>query len=501
MGYDVGSFTPLSRMLLPMPAALFHDLFVDGEWCAAHATTLQAVTDPTTEEVIAQVVSGDRADVDAAVRAAHAAAPGWARTGVAERCELVVRLAEEIEARAAAFTELITRENGTPVGESAHAPAQAAAHLRHCAETGPTLFAADVRANPMGSGDTVVERRPVGVAGLITPWNYPLSLIVVKLGPALVAGCPVVIKPAAETPLAARLLMEAVKSAGFPRGVVNLVTGDGATGAALVEHDLVRKISFTGSTPVGRTIGESCGRRLRAVTLELGGKSPAVVLDDVDPAVLAAHILKVAMRNTGQTCKACTRLIVPNSRRAELVDLVCDVISAAPVGNPFDPATFFGPLVSARQRERVLGYLDIGRAEGATAVIGGGRPAGLDTGYFVEPTVFNHVTPGMRVAREEIFGPVLSVLGYDDLDEAVALANDSPYGLAGAVFGRDEDRAYAVAGRLDTGTVGINHYGSNAAAPFGGRKDSGLGVEFGLEGIDSYLTLTSIHRLARTDKE
>jgi aldehyde dehydrogenase (NAD+) len=262
-----------------------------------------------------------------------------------------------------------------------------------------------------------------------------------------------------------------------------------------VEHDLVRKISFTGSTAIGRAIGESSGRRLRPVTLELGGKSAAVVLDDVDPDVLAANILKVTMRNTGQTCKACTRLIVPNARRAELVDLVCDVIAAAPIGDPFAPDTFFGPLVSARQRERVLGYLTLGRDEGARVMIGGGRPAALPTGYFVEPTVFDDVKPGMRIAQEEIFGPVLCVLGYDDVDEAVDIANDTPYGLAGTVFGQDEDRALAVADRLDAGTIGINHYGSNAAAPFGGHKDSGLGVEFGPEGIAQYLTLTSTHRL------
>lgn len=481
-----------------MTADLISDIHVSGHWRPAHSGDVDSVVNPTTEETIARVVSGDRSDVDVAVTAADGAGSAWAATPPADRCALVERLAAEIETRAATFTELITRENGTPVGESAYAPAQAAAHLRHCADIAPEVFAPDVRANPMGSGDTVVARRPVGVAGLITPWNYPLSLIVVKLGPALVAGCTVVIKPAAETPLAARLLMEAVVSAGFPPGVVNLVTGGAATGAALVEHELVRKISFTGSTAVGRGIGEACGRLLRPVTLELGGKSAAVVLDDTDPDVLAANILKVAMRNTGQTCKACTRLIVPNTRRKEFVDLVCDVISGAPVGDPFDPATFFGPLVSARQRDRVEAYLGIGRDEGARAVIGGHRPADLTTGFFVEPTVFDDVTADMRVAREEIFGPVLSVLGYDDVDEAVVLANDSPYGLSGAVFGADEDRAYAVADRLETGTVGINHYGSNAAAPFSGHKDSGLGVEFGLEGIDEYLTLTSIHRLART---
>jgi aldehyde dehydrogenase (NAD+) len=480
-----------------VPVDQLDDVYIAGRRRTAHSGEHTVVTNPATEEPVAQVVSGDAADIDAAVRAAAAAEVVWARTPIAERVALVRRLADEIEGRTGAFTRLITTENGTPVAESAHAPTQAAAHLRHCAQVGPSVLAEELRPNPMAPGDTVVQHRPLGVAGLITPWNYPLSLIVVKLGPALVAGCPVVIKPAAETPLAARLLMDAVDAAGFPPGVVNLVTGGGDTGRALVEHDLVRTISFTGSTAVGRGIGQECGRRLRPVVLELGGKSPALVLDDADPAVIAATILKVSMRNTGQTCKACTRLIVPNTRRREIVDLVCDVVSAAPLGDPFDPATFFGPLVSRRQRDRVLGYLEIGRHEGAKAVIGGGRPAGLDRGWFVEPTVFDEVAPDMRIAQEEIFGPVLSVLGYDDLDQGIAIANGTPYGLAATVFSRDEERAAAVADRLEAGTIGINHYGSNAAAPFAGQKASGLGVEFGVEGIAEYLALTSVHRLPR----
>jgi aldehyde dehydrogenase (NAD+) len=480
-----------------MPIDQIGDVYVDGAWRSAGSDRHTDVVNPTTEEPLARMVNADAADVDAAVQAAHAAARGWAATPVTQRCALVRRLADELDRRSGEFTETITRENGTPVGESSYASPTAAAHLRHCADVAPTVFAPDVRPNPMGPGDTVVQHRPLGVAGLITPWNYPLSLIVVKLGPALVAGCPVVIKPAAETPLAARLLMDAVTAAGFPAGVVNMVTGDGATGRALVEHPLVRKLSFTGSTAVGRGIGETCGRMLRPVVLELGGKSPALVLDDAEPETIARTILKVSMRNTGQTCKACTRLIVPNTRRKEIVDLVCDVVSAAPVGDPFDPATFFGPLVSARQRERVLGYLESGRAEGAKAVIGGGTPAGFERGWFVEPTVFDEVTNDMRIAREEIFGPVLSVIGYDGLDEGIAIANDTPYGLAATIFSRDDERAAAVAGRIEAGTIGLNHYGSSAAAPFAGHKDSGLGVEFGLEGIHEYLTLTSVHRLPR----
>jgi aldehyde dehydrogenase (NAD+) len=370
---------------------------------------------------------------------------------------------------------------------------QAAAHLRHIAHIGADAFALDSRENPMSAGHSVVVREPLGVAGLITPWNYPLSLIIVKLAPALITGCTVVIKPAPETPLAARALMDAVAAVGFPPGVVNLVTGGTQTGVILVEHPLVKKISFTGSTPAGRAIGEVCGRMLRPVTLELGGKSPAVVLDDVDADVFAANILRVSMRNTGQTCKACTRIILPASRAAELTELLAHVVSTATIGDPMDPATYFGPLVSRRHRERVLSYVELGGREGARAVVGGTSKPPFETGFYVQPTLFDQVESGMRIAQEEIFGPVLVTLSYDSIDDAVRIANDSPYGLGGAVFGVDEDRALAVARQIDSGNIGINQYGSNAAAPFSGHKDSGIGTEFGIEGLGSYLSYTSIH--------
>ncbi|KXX60098.1 aldehyde dehydrogenase [Rhodococcus sp. LB1] len=470
------------------------DVFIAGRWVPSHSGARTDVVNPTTEETWASVPDGDEQDIDDAVTAARDALPSWAARSPSARAAFLRRLADEIDRRAAELTRIITTENGTPIAESSAAPAHSAAHLRLTAGLADLLTGPDVRPNPMAPGSSVVHRRPVGVAGLITPWNFPLGLVVIKLGSALLAGCTVVIKPAPETPMATRLLMDAVDAAGIPAGVVNLVTGGTRAGMALVEHPGVDKISFTGSTDVGRAIGASCGRRLRPVTLELGGKSPAIVLDDVDPELLAQNVLKVSMRNTGQTCKACTRLLVPASRHDELVDLVGDVVSAAPVGDPFDPGTFFGPVVSARQRERVLGYLDLAQREGAKAVTGGGPATRFDRGYYVEPTVFRDVTPEMRIARDEVFGPVLAVVPYRDLDEAVAIANDSPYGLAATVFGEDLDRAAAVAERLETGNVGINHYGSNAAAPFGGHKDSGLGTEFGPEGLAAYLQYTSIHR-------
>jgi aldehyde dehydrogenase (NAD+) len=475
------------------PVIEHDDVFVGGRWQPSAAAARLPVVNPATEETWARVPDGGSADIDAAVTAARRALPQWAARPPRERAAAIERLAAEIEARAGEFTRLITAENGTPVAESSITAPYAAAQLRHVAGLAGLLDTPDIRANPMGPGRSVVRRQPLGVAGLITPWNFPLALIIIKLGPALLAGCTTVLKPAPETPMAARLLMDAVTAAGLPPGTVNLVTGSTEAGSTLVDHPGVDKISFTGSTSVGRAIGAACGRLLRPVTLELGGKSPAIVLDDVDPSVLAANILKVSMRNTGQTCKACTRLLVPAGRHDELLTLVADVVAAAPLGDPTDPATFFGPLVSARQRERVLGYLASGRAEGAHTVIGGGVPASFERGFYVEPTVFRDVKPQMQIAREEIFGPVLAVLPYDDLDDAVTIANDSPYGLAAAVFGQDEERAVDVASQIETGNVGINQYGSNAAAPFSGHKASGLGTELGPEGLAQYLSYTSIH--------
>lgn len=475
-----------------------HDtIYVGGAWTPSSSCATLPVVNPFTEQLIATVPDGNSADIDAAVRAATAAFPGWRDTAVAERARLIDALAAELERRAASIAALITSENGTPTSEATFAPAQAATHLRTVASLGEQVFANDIRPNPMSSGRSAVVRTPLGVAGLITPWNYPLSLIVIKLAPALIAGNTVVVKPAPETPLSARALMDAVHAVGFPPGVVNLVTGGLEAGQALVTHPRVAKISFTGSTEAGRWIGEATGRLLRPVTLELGGKSPAIVLPDASADVLAANILKVSMRNTGQTCKACTRLIVPVSRADELTELVANVIAAAPLGDPTNPTTYFGPLVSRRHRDRVNGYIALGTAEGARAVTGGSLVSPRERGFFVQPTVFDRVEPSMRVAQEEIFGPVLSVLTYRDLDEAVRIANDSPFGLAGAVFGEDEDAATAVARRIDSGNIGINHYGSNAAAPFSGHKDSGLGTEFGVEGLGSYLAYTSIHYTSR----
>jgi aldehyde dehydrogenase (NAD+) len=328
---------------------------------------------------------------------------------------------------------------------------------------------------------------------LIAPWNFPINLVVIKLAPALLAGCTVVIKPASPTPLSIRFVVDALAEAGAPAGVVNLVTGPGRVGSELVRHRLAAKVAFTGSTPVGRRIAAACGELLRPVTLELGGKSSAVVLPDADLDAMSRVLLRSCLRNTGQTCYIATRILAPASRYDEIVAMATDTVAAAPQGDPFDPATVFGPVATKEQFDTVLGYVASAAAEGARATTGG-RAAAVGRGYFVEPTVYAGVTPSMRIAREEVFGPVLSILRYDAVEDAVALANDTAFGLGGIVFSSDPAAAMAVAERMDTGSVGLNFFASNHSAPFGGRHDSGLGVEYGIEGLLAYVAYKSIHR-------
>jgi acyl-CoA reductase-like NAD-dependent aldehyde dehydrogenase len=343
----------------------------------------------------------------------------------------------------------------------------------------------------MGRGSTVVLRVPIGVVAAITPWNYPQSLAMFKIAPALAAGCSVVLKPAAETSLDAFQLAEAAREAGLPAGVLNVVPGHRETGRILVEHPGVDKVAFTGSTAAGRSIGETCGRLLRPVTLELGGKSAAIVLDDVDLPKVTGQLALATLQNQGQTCHLSTRVLAPRRRFGEVVDAVADMARSLQVGDPQDPDTRIGPLVSARQRERVEGYIEDGRRTGRI-VAGGSRPAGLDRGWYVEPTVVADPDPGARVVREEIFGPVLVVLPYDTVDDAIAMANDSDYGLGGTVWTQDEDRGLAIARAIETGTVGINSYKIDLGSPFGGVKSSGLGRELGPEGLASYFAVKSI---------
>jgi acyl-CoA reductase-like NAD-dependent aldehyde dehydrogenase len=330
------------------------------------------------------------------------------------------------------------------------------------------------------------------VCALIAPWNFPINLVVIKLAPALLAGNTVVIKPASPTPLSIRYIVDAAAAAGVPAGVINLVTGPGRMGDTMVRHPHVDKVAFTGSTEVGRRIAAACGELLRPVTLELGGKSAAILLDDVDLDAFAGVFVRSCMRNTGQTCYISTRILVPRSRYEEIVERIGGIVSSAQQGDPRDPATVFGPVANRSQYESVLDHLASARAEGARFVTGGEPKPG--PGFFITPAVLADVAPDMRVAREEIFGPVVTIQPYESVDEAIGIANSTPFGLGGIVFSADEERAFAVAERVDSGSVGVNFFASNHAAPFGGRHDSGLGVEYGIEGLEQYVAFKSIHR-------
>lgn len=471
------------------------DCYVDGAWIRSTTAARLPLVDPATGREWGSVPDCSPEDVDAALAAADRAfrAGPWPRTTPSERAALLLRIADEIEARAEQLASVNTLENGSPISETRGAAANAAGILRHVAGLAPWLQDEDVRPFPAGGAESVVRKEPVGPCVLIAPWNFPINLMVVKLAPALLAGCTVVMKPAPGTSRSIRFVVEACEAAGVPAGVVNLVTGGGETGDRLVRHPLTAKVAFTGSTPVGRRIAAACGELLRPVTLELGGKSSAIVLPDADLEQMSSVLIRTCLRNTGQTCYLSTRILAPSARYDEVVDMVTRTVAAAPQGDPFDERTVFGPMASRAQYEVVSGYLESARAEGARATTGG-RPAGTEQGWYIEPTVFADVTPDMRIAREEIFGPVVSVLRYNDVDEAVALANDTPFGLGGVVFGTDTAAAQAVAEGMDTGSVGVNFFGSNHNAPFGGRHDSGLGVEYGIEGLSQYVAFKSLHR-------
>ena len=472
------------------------DLFIGGQWRAASAAGRIDVVNPATEEVWASVPDADAADVDAAVRAARAALPDWRGIGAAARAEVVLRFADELAARGEGMARVITAENGTPIAETSAAASHSAGILRYFATLADLVDAVDVRPFPNAPGSyTEVSREAVGVCALIAPWNFPLGLVMVKLAPALIAGCTVVIKPAAETPLDLRVLLEAAVAAGIPAGAINVITGGRETGSLLVQHPLVDKVAFTGSTEAGRIIAQQCGSLLRPVTLELGGKSAAILLDDVDLDYFGTMLNRTCLRNTGQTCYNSTRILAPRSRYGEIVELAAGVVASTKQGDPLELDTVYGPTVSARQRDRVEGYIALGRSEGATVATGGGRPA-FDRGFFVQPTVFSDVDNRMRIAQEEIFGPVLVVIPFDDDSDAARIANDSQFGLGGSIFSADESRAAALARTIETGSIGVNFFGSNHAAPFGGWKDSGLGVEYGPEGLNAYLRLKSVHRRA-----
>ncbi|KAA9153441.1 aldehyde dehydrogenase [Amycolatopsis acidicola] len=467
---------------------------IGGRPVESHGQDRFEVVNPATEEVIGSVPAGDAADVDAAVETARRAfhESGWPSTPVKERAAILRAIADGFERHADEMKNTIIEENGSvvPIAEWGNVKVPAALY-RYYADL---LENTELEEQRVWNGArTVVRQEPVGVCGLVTAWNVPQGIYVEKVGPAIATGCTAVLKPAPETPYDAYLFMDILKEAGVPDGVVNVVFGGADTGAALVGHRDIDKVSFTGSPGAGRAIARACAENLTPNTLELGGKSAAILLDDFDLETFLPWIGGYCIAHSGQICSLMTRLVVPRSRYRETLDAVADTMRAMKVGDPADPATEIGPVVAGRQRDRVEGYIRSGVDEGARLVTGGGRPKGMDRGFFVEPTLFADVSGDMTIARDEIFGPVLVAIPYDDEEDAVRIANDSRYGLGGAVFGADVEHATAVAGRVETGTIGVNYYQQHFNAPFGGVKDSGYGRELGPEGYAAYLKSRSIY--------
>ncbi|MFC9361691.1 aldehyde dehydrogenase [Rhodococcus sp. NPDC057014] len=469
-------------------------LFIGGRWVAPQEGAAADVVEAATEKVLGRSALASAADIDAAVSAARDALRGpWGQLDNRARADLLDVFASALKKRGRDTATLVSRENGMPISLSAGVNGFGpAAMVRYYAALVRDAASEDVRPSAFG-GRTVVRREPVGVVAAITPWNYPQPLAAMKIAPALAAGCTVILKAAPETALDAFAFADAAEEAGLPPGVLNIVPAGREASAYLVQHAGVDKVAFTGSTAAGRAIGEVCGRLLRPVTLELGGKSAAIVAPDADLSVFAANLAEVSLVNNGQTCHASTRILAPRARYEEVVEAVTETVRGLVVGDPLDKATAIGPLVSAAQRERVLGYIEDGRSAGYRTTTGGGVPDSQPLGWFVEPTVFVDVDNSARIAQEEIFGPVLTITPYTDEDEAVAIANDSEYGLGGTVWTADEEHGLALASRIHSGTVGVNHYALDLDAPFGGVKSSGLGRELGPEGLNPYFATKSVY--------
>jgi len=467
----------------------YDQLYIDGKWVNPVGEGVFEVTDSASEEVIATVPQGAVDDIDAAVAAARAAFPAWSATTKDERAGYLAKISAGLDERSDELANTIAREVGMPL------------FLANLIQVGLPKANFGVAAQLLDSyefettvGNSLVVREPVGVVGAITPWNYPLHQIALKVAPALAAGNTVVLKPSEVAPINAFILAEIIAAAGLPAGVFNLVTGAGpVVGEALAAHPDVDMVSFTGSTRAGKRVSEVASATVKKVALELGGKSPNVILDDADFAKAVADGVGKCYLNSGQTCTALTRMIVPRERLAEVEEIAVAAAAKFAPAHPTEGKSMLGPLVSDVQRERVRGFIQTGIDEGAKLLTGGvDAPDGLDQGYYVQPTIFSEVTPDMTIFREEIFGPVLSIVPYDTEDEAVELANDTIYGLAGGVWAGDADRAKAVARRIRAGQIEVNGGAFNVMAPFGGYKQSGLGREAGTFGLEEFLEVKSL---------
>ena len=468
-------------------------LFIGGKWAEPSTDEVIEVRSPATGEYVGKVPMAAAADVDAAVAAARVAFDSgpWPSTPPAERAAVIQAAVKLLEDRKDYFTYLLTCETGQPrtIIEMMHWTGSLGA-LSFFAGAADAIKWTETRNGAYGQ--SIVSREPIGVVGAVIAWNVPLFLAVNKLGPALLAGCTIVLKPAAETPLSANALAEVFAEAGLPDGVLSVVPGDIETGQALTANPDLDMLTFTGSSAVGKEVGKRAADMLKPSTLELGGKSAAILLEDVDLVAAVPMMVFSGVMNAGQGCVNQTRILAPRSRYDEIVEAVKNFVQALPVGLPSDPAVQIGPLISEKQRQRVEGYIAKGKEEGARLVCGDGRPEGLDDGYFVEPTVFADVDNKMTIAQEEIFGPVLSIIPYDTEEDAIKIANDSVYGLAGSVWTTDVPKGIEISQKIRTGTYGINWYAFDPGSPFGGYKNSGIGRECGPEGVEHFCQLKSV---------
>lgn len=470
----------------------YQQVYIDGAWRTPAGRDLIAVISPATGEAIGCVPAGLPEDVDRAAEAARRAFDSdWGRSTREERADWLDKLGAELEKRAPDIARTISQEVGTPISVSTSIQAGLPVSVTKS-------YAKLIRETVLEEeiGNSLVVREPAGVVGAITPWNYPLHQIMAKVAPAIAAGCTIVLKPSEVAPLNAFLLAEAAQEIGLPAGVLNIVSGAGVpVGEAIASHPLIDMVSFTGSLRAGRRVMALGAETVKRVTLELGGKSASIIADDAPDFEKSVTVsVKNAMLNSGQTCSAWTRLLVPNGRQDDAIAIAQKALASLKIGDPLDPQTRLGPLVSSKQRERVRGYIEAGRQQGARLVCGGGVPADFPKGFYLEPAIFADVQSQMVIAQEEIFGPVLSVLPYGSDDEAIAIANDTVYGLAGAVWSGDPERAMRIARRIRTGQVDINGGRFNPMAPFGGYKQSGVGRELGRLGLDEYLQVKSLAR-------